>query len=52
MAFVEQQKPEKLKKLFLVHGEEEVMADFQKTLEWAGFPQTEVPEWGEEVQLI
>ena len=51
MAFVEQQKPEKLKKLFLVHGEEEVMGDFQKTLEWAGYPQTVVPAWGEEVEL-
>ena len=51
MAFVEQQKPEKLKKLLLVHGEAEVMEDFKKTLEWAGYPQTHIPAWGEELEL-
>jgi metallo-beta-lactamase family protein len=51
MAFVEQQKPENLKKLFVVHGEAEVMEDFRKTLEWAGYPQTYAPGWGEEFEL-
>jgi len=52
MQFVEQQKPEKLKKLFLVHGEAEVMEDFKKTLVWAGYEQTVIPDWGQEFELI
>jgi metallo-beta-lactamase family protein len=52
MAFVEQQKPDTLKKLFLVHGEEEIMEDFRKTLEWAGYSQTVAPAWGEQFELI
>ena len=51
MAFVEQQKPANLKKLFVVHGEAEVMEDFRKTLEWAGYAQTHAPGWGEEFEL-
>ena len=51
MKFVEQQKPEKLKKLFIVHGEEESMEDFRKTLEWAGYPQALAPAWGEQFEL-
>jgi len=52
MRFVEQQKPEKLKKLFLVHGEAEVMDDFKKTLVWSGYEQTVIPEYGNEFELI
>jgi metallo-beta-lactamase family protein len=52
MRFVEQQKPEELKKLFLVHGEAEVMDDFKKTLVWSGYEQTVIPEYGNEFELI
>lgn len=52
MAFVEQQNPAQLKRLFLVHGEEDVMEDFSKTLDWAGYKQTAVPAWGEEFELL
>jgi metallo-beta-lactamase family protein len=52
MRFVEQQKPDKLKKLFLVHGEAEVMDDFKKTLVWSGYEQTVIPEYGNEFELI
>jgi len=52
MRFVEQQKPDHLKKLFLVHGDTEVMDDFKKTLVWAGFEQTLIPEWGQEFELM
>jgi metallo-beta-lactamase family protein len=52
MAFVEQQNSGQLKRLFLVHGEEDVMEDFQKTLDWAGYKQTAVPAWGEEFELL
>ncbi len=52
MRFVEQQKPDKLKKLFLVHGEPEVMDDFKKTLVWAGYEQTVIPEWGQQFELM
>ena len=52
MRFVEQQPKDRLKKLFLVHGEQEVMEDFKKTLEWAGFEQTVIPEWGQQFELL
>jgi metallo-beta-lactamase family protein len=52
MKFVEFQKPAKLKKLFLVHGEKDVMEDFRKTLEWSGYTQAEIPEWGQHFELL
>ena len=44
--FVKYQKPEKLQKLFLVHGEKQSMFDFKETLEGDGYQQVEIPERG------
>lgn len=49
--FIEQQNPDQLKNLFLVHGEEEVMEDFKKTLEWNGLKQVVIPSWGNSFEL-
>lgn len=45
--FVEQQKPDKLKKLFLVHGEYNSQQDFAATLKDRGYDQVEVPFKGQ-----
>lgn len=47
MKFVDYQKDGPMKQLFLVHGESEIMNDFKKTLEWAGFSEVTIPEWGQ-----
>jgi metallo-beta-lactamase family protein len=52
LRFVEQQQGGELKKLFLVHGEPEVMEDFQRTLIWNGYEQTVLPEWGQSFELV
>jgi metallo-beta-lactamase family protein len=49
--FVEFQKPDKLKKLFLVHGDYESMVDFKTTLETRGFQQVELPKKGQSFEL-
>lgn len=49
--FVKQQDTSKLKKLFLVHGEANVMQDFKQTLESEGYPQVVIPKKGESFEL-
>jgi metallo-beta-lactamase family protein len=49
--FVKYQSPEKLKKVFLVHGEFTSMAAFQQTLADEGFPNVEIPTKGQTYEL-
>ncbi|MGR3809883.1 MBL fold metallo-hydrolase RNA specificity domain-containing protein [Jiulongibacter sp. NS-SX5] len=49
--FVKQQKPERLKKTFLVHGETESMLNFKSTIEGLGYKNIEMPEYGEAFEL-
>lgn len=49
--FVKSQPKEKLKKIFLVHGEYESMIGFKKTLEEEGYRNIEMPKKGESYNL-
>ncbi|GAB3900312.1 MBL fold metallo-hydrolase [Larkinella knui] len=49
--FVKHQSPEKLKKVFLVHGEFTSMSAFQQTLLEEGFPNVELPTKGQMYEL-
>jgi metallo-beta-lactamase family protein len=49
--FAKYQSPQKLKKLFLVHGEYNSMLDLQKTFQQQGFENTFVPKRGESFEL-
>ncbi len=49
--FVEYQSPERLKKIFLVHGETESMESFQQHLSQRGYTGIEIPKWGDEFEL-
>lgn len=49
--FVDYQKGGPVKKIFLIHGEAEVMEDFKKTLEWSGHQNVMIPEWGQTFDL-
>jgi len=49
--FVGHQSPSTLKKLFLVHGEENAMLDFKGTLEEKGYENIVIPEKGEGFEL-
>ncbi len=49
--FVKQQPREHLKRLFLVHGEEQSMHDFKDTLEQEGYTQVQIPKRGESFEL-
>ncbi|RRB07345.1 MBL fold metallo-hydrolase RNA specificity domain-containing protein [Larkinella rosea] len=49
--FVKHQSPEKLKKVFLVHGEFTSMVAFQQTLLEEGFSHVEIPTRGQEYEL-
>lgn len=51
LKFVKWQSPEKLKKLFIVHGESSSMDDFKETLNKEGYPQVEIPEKGQSFEL-
>ncbi|MEN7547895.1 MBL fold metallo-hydrolase [Rapidithrix thailandica] len=51
LSFVGQQSPGTLQKLFLVHGEERSIQDFQQTLSEKGYQQIEVPERGQSFEL-
>jgi metallo-beta-lactamase family protein len=51
MRFVKTQKTEKLKKIFIVHGEYSNMLAFQQHLKEAGYPQAEVPQRGQCFEL-
>jgi metallo-beta-lactamase family protein len=52
MQFVDQQKDGPMKNLFLVHGEENVMEDFKKTLTWSGYENVTIPDWGQNFELV
>jgi metallo-beta-lactamase family protein len=49
--FVKYQNPEKLKKLFLIHGEYKSMESFKESLKFEGFDQVEIPEKGQTYEL-
>ncbi|UBM59796.1 MBL fold metallo-hydrolase [Marinilongibacter aquaticus] len=49
--FVLQQKPERLKKLFLVHGEFDSMCNFKSVLEERAFREIEIPARGQSYEL-
>ncbi|MFT6879621.1 MAG: metallo-beta-lactamase family protein [Algoriphagus sp.] len=49
--FAKQQNPEKLKKIFLVHGELDSMINFKTVLESEGFSDVLIPEMGEEFEF-
>ncbi|MCS6832690.1 MAG: MBL fold metallo-hydrolase, partial [Flammeovirgaceae bacterium] len=51
LKFVGYQSPDRLKKLFLVHGEENSMQDFKKTLQEKGYHQVEIPSRGQSYEL-
>jgi metallo-beta-lactamase family protein len=51
MRFVDHQKGGPVKNIFLVHGEEEVMEDFKKTLTWNGHEHVTIPSWGQSFEL-
>ncbi len=51
LLFAKQQKPEKLKKVFLVHGELDSMLNFKSVLEKDGFGNVEIPEKGQMFEL-
>ena len=50
LQFIDNQK-DRVKKIYLVHGDYDVQQIFQKTLNNAGFPNIEIPELGQEVEL-
>ncbi|CAG4993713.1 Ribonuclease [Dyadobacter sp. CECT 9275] len=49
--FVKMQDPEKLKRIFLVHGEQQSMADFQTIVNKFGYDAVEVPKRGQVFEL-
>jgi len=49
--FVQQQNPEKVKKVFLVHGDFPSMVSFQATLQMVGYQNVETPAKGEMFEL-
>jgi metallo-beta-lactamase family protein len=49
--FVKMQDPGKLKAIFLVHGEEQSMGDFQKIVHEAGYKTVEIPSRGQTFYL-
>ncbi len=51
MAFVNHQDKEKLKKVFIVHGEHKSMLDFQGRLQEDGFKDVIIPEYNDEYEL-
>lgn len=51
LSFIQRQKKERLKKIFLVHGDFETMLDFRDTLFEKGYDQTVIPEKGETFNL-
>ncbi|WP_128543896.1 MBL fold metallo-hydrolase RNA specificity domain-containing protein [Larkinella soli] len=51
LRFVKQQTPDRLKKVFLVHGEFTSMSAFQQTLVEEGFPEVEIPKKGQTYEL-
>jgi metallo-beta-lactamase family protein len=51
MRFVQMQPKDKLKRLFLVHGDFTSMESFKETLSEAGYPNVEMPNRGETFEL-
>jgi metallo-beta-lactamase family protein len=51
LKFVKMQDPEKLKGVFLVHGEQQSMADFQSIIEKNGYKSVEIPTRGHTYEL-
>jgi len=49
--FVKMQDPEKLKGVFLVHGEQQSMADFQDKIQQLGYKTVEIPLRGRTYEL-
>lgn len=49
--FLACQKPEKVKKVFLVHGDDDAQLAFRNRLKEAGFPQIEIPQAGTSYEL-
>jgi metallo-beta-lactamase family protein len=45
------QEPENVKRVFLVHGETDVMLDWRKTLQQKGFQEVDIPLSGESFKL-
>lgn len=52
LRFLECQKKEKIKKMFLVHGEDEAKIEWKKTLEANGYENIIIPSKGEVIKLI
>ena len=51
LRFISCQEPEKIKKIFLVHGEYDVQINFSKTLKEKGFLNVEIPSQHEKIAL-
>ncbi|MEZ4903808.1 MAG: MBL fold metallo-hydrolase [Spirosomataceae bacterium] len=51
MAFVQQQSPQQLKRIFLIHGEKPSMDAFKATLESVGYENIEIPQKGQTFEL-
>lgn len=51
LRFVKSQKSENLKKIFIIHGEQNNMLAYQQHLAEAGYPQAEVPKRGQTYEL-
>ena len=51
LGFVQMQSPEKLKNIFLVHGETSSMEAFKETLAEAGYPNVQIPAKGQSYEL-
>ncbi len=51
LGFVKMQSPERLKKIFLVHGDASSMEAFKGTLAEAGYPNVEIPAKGQSYEL-
>ncbi|KQS30804.1 MBL fold metallo-hydrolase RNA specificity domain-containing protein [Dyadobacter sp. Leaf189] len=51
LRFVKMQDPEKLKRVFLVHGEQQSMAEFQSKIQENGFKSVEIPVRGTTYEL-
>jgi metallo-beta-lactamase family protein len=49
--FVKMQNPDKLKSVFLVHGEQQSMADFQNKIQQLGYNTVEIPLRGQSYEL-
>ena len=51
LGFVQMQSPERLKNIFLVHGETSSMEAFKETLAEAGYPNVQIPAKGQSYEL-